>query len=122
MLLTNYKCIRSKWTISLYVDRSNKQNNIPVWNLEQFLDILSWKKIYEVNNTGISDAYKPTTVDKPHLTDTCLILKPHYYGQLALSLGKKALTFTLKFSTPLDGYPVNTDTFYGPLGVCINRV
>ena len=56
-----------------YVDRSNKQNNIPVWYLEQFLDILSWKKIYEVNNTGISDAYKPTTVDKPHFTDTCLI-------------------------------------------------
>lgn len=69
VLLTNYvyKCIRSKWTISLYVDRSNKQNNIPVWNLEQFLDILSWKKKYEVNNTGISDDYKPTTVDKPHL-------------------------------------------------------
>ena len=52
MLLTNYvyKCIRSKWTISLYryVDRSNKQNNIPVWNLEQFLDILSWKKIMKL--------------------------------------------------------------------------
>ena len=83
-----------------YVDRSNKQNNIPVWYLEQFLDILSWKKIYEVNNTGISDAYKPTTVDKPHFTDTRLIWKPHYYGQLALSRAKKALTFSLKFSTP----------------------
>ena len=35
-----------------------------------------------------------TTV-KPRFTDTCLIRSPHYYGQFALSLGKKALIFTL---------------------------
>ena len=39
---------------------------------------------------------------------------PHYYGQFALSLGKESPYIFSKFN------PLNTDTFYGPLSVCIN--
>ena len=44
-----------------------------------------------------------------------LIRTPHYYGKFALFIGKikKALIYS-KFN------PFNTDTFYGPLRVCIN--
>ena len=34
----------------IHVHRSNNQNNIPVWYLEQFLDILSWKNIMKLTN------------------------------------------------------------------------
>ena len=53
---------------------------------------------------------------KSHFTDTCLIWTPHYYGQFALSLGKESPYIFSKFD------PHNTDTFYGPLSVCINWV
>jgi len=41
---------------------------------------------------------------------------PHYYGQFALSLGEKSPYIFFKFN------PVNTDTFYDPLIVCINGI
>ena len=50
------------------------------------------------------------------LLDTRLILTPHYFGQFALSLGKKPPYSFSKFN------PLNTDTFHGPLSVCINWV
>ena len=36
--------------------------------------------------------------------DTCLILTPHYYGQIALSLGKQSLYIFSEFNA------INTDT------------
>ena len=62
-----------------------------------------------------------TATFKPHFTDTRLIQTPHYYGQFALSLGKKSPYIFSKLN------PLNTDipliwtlSFFAPLSVCIN--
>ena len=47
----------------------------------------------------VSNKIQPTV--KPDLTDTHIIRTPHYYGQFALFLGKKALTFSLNTDNPL---------------------
>ena len=48
--------------------------------------------------------------------NTRLIRTPHYYGQFSLSLGKENSYIFSKLN------PLNTDTFFGPLSFCINRV
>ena len=49
----------------------------------------------------------------------CFMNTPHYYGQFALSLGKKALLFSLN-STHLAQTPINACTLVDPLSVLIN--
>ena len=56
---------------------------------------------------------------KPCIMDTSLIWTPQYYGQFSLSREKKILPFSLN-SPRLILTPHNTDTFYGPLSICIN--
>ena len=51
------------------------------------------------------------------LLETCLILTPHYYEQFALPLARERNPYIFCKSNPL-----NTDTFYGPLSVCVNWV
>ena len=57
------------------------------------------------------------TVKSPRFKDSCLIRTPHYYGQLASSLGKESPLIFSKSNLAKNGHPVNTDTFYGPLTV-----
>ena len=53
---------------------------------------------------------------RTRFTDTRLIRTLHYHGQFDLSLAKESHYIFSKFN------PLNTDTFYGPLSVCINGV
>ena len=53
---------------------------------------------------------------KSRFTDNRLIQTPHYHGQFALSTGNESPYISSKFN------PLNTDSFYCPLGVHINGV
>ena len=64
----------------------------------------------------LSSAHPCCSKVKPCFTDTHLIRTPHYYELLALSLGKESPYNLSKLNW------LNTDTFYGPLSVCINQV
>ena len=52
---------------------------------------------------------------------TPLIWTPHYYRQFFLSLEKAGPHIFSKFNL-LYGHLINTDTFYGPYSVLINKV
>ena len=57
---------------------------------------------------------------KPRCTDTPLIQTPLYHGHFVLSLGKENPYSFSKFNQYyMDTLLTDTDTFYGPVSVCI---
>ena len=80
-----------------------------------FIDCLYFiceRKFYPRAYVKITRQWKPT-----------LVRTPYYYGQLTLSLRKESLYIFSKFNSLSTDTPlIRTDTFYGPLSVCINGV
>ena len=98
-----------QFSLSLGKENSYIFSNLDPLNTDTFYGPLSTVSVL----TGFDCAVKPC------IMDTSLIRTPHYYGQFSLSWEKKILTFS-KNSTIIIMTPHNTDTFYGPLSICIN--